>query len=98
MDLELHSVRIDRQRKKVTYEAALSALPDGVFVRIEGSAYLVRGDALLLWAPEGYVTRDRRSKHDIVTVLTPKPIVECFRQGYMPEIHKSATFVPVAIV
>jgi hypothetical protein len=54
MDLELHSARIDRQRKKVTYEAALSLLPDGVFVRIEGNAHLVRGDALLLWAPEGY--------------------------------------------
>ena len=90
MDLELHSARIDKQRKKVTYEAASSLLPDGVFILIEGRAYLVRGDALLLWTPAGYARRDGRPKNAFVTVLTPKPIVECFRQGYIPEIHESA--------
>jgi hypothetical protein len=25
-----------------------------------------------------------------VTVLTPRPIVECFRRGYAPQIHTSA--------
>jgi hypothetical protein len=41
MDLELHPARIDRE-KKVTYEAAVSSLPDGCFVQIEG-----RGQALV---------------------------------------------------
>ena len=57
MDLELHRARIDRQRRKVTYEATFSSLPDGCFVRIDGSAYLVWNDCLLLWTPEGYTRR-----------------------------------------
>src|SRR5580658_555835 len=86
MELELHPARIDCG-KKVTYEAGLSSLPDGCFVQIEGRAYLVWRDALLLWSPEGYRRRDERPKNSIVTVLTPEPIVGCFRHGYMPEIH-----------
>jgi hypothetical protein len=89
MDGELHPARIDR-RKKVTYEAPLRSLPDGCFVRIERGAYLVVGDALLLWTPEGYAKRDAQPKDSIVTVLTPEPIVGCFRQGYRPEIHETA--------
>ena len=93
MDLELHPARIDRQRKKVTYEAALSRLPDGCFVRIEGKACLVWGARLLLWTPEGYARRDKRPTDSIVTVLTPEPIVGCLQQGYRPEIHESARFL-----
>src|SRR5258708_6919081 len=88
MDVELHPARIE-MRKKVTYEAALRSLPDGCFVQVEGHAYLVLGDALLVWTPEGYARRDTRPTDSIVTVLTPKPIVGCFRQGYRPEIHES---------
>jgi hypothetical protein len=89
MDVDLHSARIDK-RKKVTYEAPLRSLPDGCFVRIEGGAHLVLGDALLFWTPEGYSKRDAHPKNSLVTVLTPKPIVGCFRQGYRPEIHETA--------
>jgi hypothetical protein len=92
MDLELHPARIDRG-KKVTYEAALGSLPDGCFVQIEGRPYLVWRDALLVWSPEGYERRDERPKNSILTVLTPEPIVGCFRQGYMPEIHESGHFL-----
>jgi len=90
MDLELHPARIDKRRKKVTFEAALGLLPDGSFVETEGSAYLVWGDALLLWTPEGYARRDGRPKDSIVRVLTPEPIVGCLRQGFIPAIHESA--------
>jgi hypothetical protein len=89
MDLALHPARIDK-RKKVTYESALGSLPDGCFVQIQGSGYLVWRGALLLWTPKGYTRHDVRPKDSIVTVLTPEPIVECFRQGYRPEIHETA--------
>jgi len=92
MDLELHPARIDK-RKKVTYEAPLHSLPDGCFVQIVGGAYLLLGDALLLWTPEGYAKRDARPKDLIVTVLTPEAIVRCFREGYRPEIHESGRFL-----
>lgn len=88
MDLRLQQARIDK-RKKVTYEAPLPTLPDGCFVRIQGSAYLVLGEALLLWTPEGYTRRDARPTDSAVTVLTPAPIVECIRHGYRPEIDTS---------
>jgi hypothetical protein len=88
MDLELHPARIDRG-KKVTYEAALRSLPDGAFIQVEGHAHLLWRDALLLWTPEGYARKLPRPD-GVVTVLTPKPIVECFRQGYVPEIHASS--------
>ena len=88
MDLELHPARIDRGQK-VTHEAALSSLPDGSFIRIEGCPHLVWRNALLLWTPEGYARKRSRPKDFVVTVLTPKPIVECFKQGYAPEIHPS---------
>jgi hypothetical protein len=89
MDLELQPARIDSRRTKVTYEAALGSLPDGCFVRLDGDAYLVWENALLLWTPEGYARSVARLRDLTVTVLTPDPIVECFRQGYKPELHAS---------
>jgi hypothetical protein len=88
MDLELHRARIHKGRK-VTYAAPLRSLPDGCFIQIEGSAHLVWEDSLLLWTPEGYTRRDTRPKDLTVTVLTPEPIVGCFRVGYKPEVHGS---------
>jgi hypothetical protein len=88
MDRELHPARIDR-RQKVTYEAPMESLPDGCFVRIDGHPYLVWNDALLLWTPDGYTIRHVRPADTTATVLTPEPIVACFRQGYKPQIHNS---------
>ena len=88
MDMELHPARTDR-RKKVTYEAAMDSLPDGCFVQVDGRAYLVWGDTLLLWTPDGYAKRHGRPTGTTATVLTPEPIVGCMRHGYTPEIHNS---------
>jgi len=88
MDRELHPARIDR-RQKVTYEAPMESLPDGCFVRIDGHPYLVWNDALLLCTPDGYTIRHVRPADTTATVLTPEPIVACFRQGYKPQIHNS---------
>jgi hypothetical protein len=90
MDGELHPARMDR-RKKVTYEAAMDSLPDGCFVQVDGRAYLVRGDTLLLWTPDGYTRRHARPAGTIATVLTPEPIVGCMRHGYRPEMHSSCS-------
>jgi hypothetical protein len=90
IDIELHRARIDRRTGKVSYQASLHSLPDGCFVQIERSCYLVWGDALFLWSPAGYLTKRSRPKELTATVLTPEPMVRCIRQGYRPEIHKSA--------
>ena len=86
IDAELHRYRIDSRKRKVTYEAKLNSLPNGCFVEISGSAYLVWNDALLAWRPECYGKRQQRPKRQMVTVLTPQPTVECFLQGYEPAV------------
>jgi len=88
MDLELHPARIAR-REKVTYAARLGTLPDGCFVQLEGRAYLVWNDALLLWTAEGYSGRETRRNDLAVTVLTPAPLVGCLSAGYKPAVHDS---------
>jgi hypothetical protein len=90
IDREPHPTRIDRRKRKVTFQASLDSLPDGCFVQIDGSSYLVWDDALLLWSPAGYVEKRHRRDDLVVQVLTPEPIVRCIRQGYRPEIHKSS--------
>jgi hypothetical protein len=90
MDTELHRTRIDRERRHITWEASLSTLPDGCFIHWEGGNYLVWGDALCLWSPEGYVAKRARQQLAAVTVVTPEPMVRCLRQGYEPDIHPSA--------
>jgi len=81
---------MDRHGKKIAYEANLNRLPNGSFVQIEGAAFLVWNDALLLWTPERYARKDRRPGSLMAAVLTPQPIVQCFVQGYEPGIHSSA--------
>ncbi len=90
IDLELHRARIDSRGEKVTWEAPLHTLPDGCFVQIESASCLVWGEGLLQWSPGGYLEKHRRRNGLSVTVLTPKPVVECIRQGYRPAIHDSS--------
>jgi len=64
-------------------------LPEACFVAIGGAPYLIWDDALLLWTPERYAEKNRRPNGSTVTVLTPRPTVECLRRGYQPAIHES---------
>ncbi|MGC2662186.1 MAG: hypothetical protein WA324_29850 [Bryobacteraceae bacterium] len=90
IDAELHHARINSRKAKITFESSLGALPDGCFVQWEGASYLLLGDALLQWSPEGYVRKRPRARDTSVVVLTPEPIVRCIRHGYKPEIHRSS--------
>jgi len=89
IDAELDAARVDRQGRKITYQAELDSLPNGCFVAVEGSAHLVWDDALLLWTPERYAGKQRRRKGLLVTVLTPRPTAQCLARGYQPAIHES---------
>ena len=89
IDEVLHRARLDERRSKRTYAADVNSLPNGSFVQIGEACYLVWGDTLGLWTPEGYTRKDQQPRDSMVTVLTPRPIVECFGQGYEPEIHAS---------
>jgi hypothetical protein len=87
MDEVLHPLRVGPDRG---WQSPLGSLPGGTFVQIDNSACLVWDGALLLWTPEGYSRREESPPLATLSVLTPKPIVECFRNGYVPKIHASA--------
>lgn len=93
IDSQLHVERIDGNRSKRSFGAALDGVPDGVLVTVPGwgeHAYLVLGDWLLEWSSAGYKKRRPRPKNMDVVVLTLKSTVEVIRAGYVPEIHASA--------
>jgi hypothetical protein len=94
MDLVLHPARIEKSRMKVTYQAALASLPNGCFIQLGCSPYLVWENSLSLWTPAGYCAPEPRPEHQFVTVLTPEPFVRCFLAGYLPEIHNSRARKP----
>jgi hypothetical protein len=90
MDALLHPKRIDRLGAKVTYKAPLDSLPDGCFVSIGTSSYVLWEGALLLWSAEGYREKFCPTGISSVTVLTPEPLVQCIREGFVPGIHESS--------
>lgn len=90
IDRELHRTRVDAGRKQIKHRAPMGSLPNGCFVEIDREPYLVWNDAVLLWTPKEYTNRIPRPDGEIVTVLTPRPVVQCFRAGYEPDIHRSA--------
>ena len=93
MDWELHPARIGPSRQKVTHFAKLSSLPDGTLVSLEDVPHLFWRGKLRRWTPEGYAApcHSMASRpNGLVTVLTPKPIVECLESGYVPAVHESA--------
>jgi len=94
LDHRLHAERITSNGSKRTHSSKLKELPNGVFVTHPDwgeSAYLVWNDVLLAWTAGGYAERIARLRRAEVTVLTPKSIVGALRDGYIPEIHPTAT-------
>jgi hypothetical protein len=94
MDAVLHADRLEgrgaQQRKRTCWEH-LATLPDGVVIRLDGSAWLLWRERLLEWSAGGY--RTRRSlppASDHVEVLTPRSLVVVLRAGYQLHVHVSA--------
>ncbi len=88
MDAVLHRERLDGLTKR-RHRRAIDELPDGAVVALEG-AFAVRGDALLRWTPNGYVTSKPRPLGVTVDVLTPPAILAVLSAGYRPHWHPSA--------
>jgi hypothetical protein len=93
IDAQLHAERLsaDRRRRRL-HDADLGELPDGAFVRDDGEAWLVRGDALLRWTPDGYRgARERRPGR--AALITPPSLVAVLRSGWsgcVPLLHPTA--------
>lgn len=95
LDKILHAERLTeawqvKDRKKRTYTAVLSTLPNGTFVDYETRPYLVWGDVLLPWTPHGYEAPMAKSNIEQAQILTPASTVAALAQGYVPQLHASA--------
>jgi hypothetical protein len=89
LDRSLHVARVDRRRNKITFQASFGDLPDGAMFAANGAAFLKRREFARPWAPEGYGRETFVPRESGVTVLTPRPIVEALRAGYVPAMHAS---------
>lgn len=83
----LHHERVEpRTHAKITYQAPLDALPDGVLIALAESAYLWWGGRLRAWSPGGYGDPLPTVPDRPVSVLTPRSIVAAIRAGYVPQV------------
>ena len=91
MDKALHAARIvPRTRKQLRHLAPLRDLPEGAMILRDGTAYLLLQDAVLPYRRAHYGPPQRRSRTETVTVLTPVPMLNVLRAGYIPALHASA--------
>lgn len=90
IDNILHAERLNARGQKATFEATVSELPTGAFVRWRDGAYLVLGDRLFRWSPEGYTAALDVAPNQRVDVLTPKSTLAVFAAGYDADVHESA--------
>jgi hypothetical protein len=90
IDRRLHEERLAAPRTKRTYVDRLTALPDGAYLDIGGTAWLVWEGTLRRWSAGGYVEVRPRPRSGLVAVLTPPTTVAVIRAGYRPQVHFSA--------
>ena len=89
-DTVLHRERVSRARRKLSYRAASSELPDGVMARAGGVTGLLAGGLLLPWSFGGYGQPRQMDGDGLVEVLTPPSIVAAIGAGYRPLVHPTA--------
>ena len=97
MDRILHAERIDGHGKRL-HLRVIDELPDGIFITftpsvVSSDAFVIRGNDLLHWTPEGYDRSILRPRGIAVDVLTPPSIVAALAEGYRPGWHPGATLV-----
>lgn len=91
MNRQLHVERlVPRTHTRRAHEAAFTTLPDGTFVDIAGSPWLIADGRIVEWTPDGYGIRRPRPAAGNATVITPASSVAVLRQGYPIQIDASA--------
>ena len=86
IDSIVHGERINPDQSKIIFEENIHELPNGTFVAINDHSYLILDQQLFLWTPFGYQNGIPFPATDKIIVLTPKSVVNCFREGYLPQI------------
>ena len=62
----------------ITYESDPAKLPYGTMMEKDGKCFLKFKEKLLVWSKAGYVDAISAAHFDMVNILTPKPIIQCF--------------------
>jgi hypothetical protein len=87
----LHGERIVRgTHRRRFHELPWAGLPDGVFVRLDGSFAVVVGGHLAQWTHQGYLARQPRPVRGTARVVTPPSTVAVLSAGYPVQIDESA--------
>ena len=86
IDDVMHKDRISKRGDKVTFLANLEDLPTGTFIFMDEQPYLVVTSYLYHWTAAGYNTKLPLPKNKMVTVLTPRSVVNTFTAGYVPQM------------
>ena len=89
IDEIIHSERTDNGKRNDMHSPELSNLPTGTFIQMNGGAFLFANGRLHQWTPFGYDESFAVPDDSIVTLLTPRSIVNAFLEGYVPEIKNS---------
>ena len=87
VDRHLHRHRVTRRREQVRFEAPTASLPDGTFVMVDAAdhmAMLIHGGRLWHLSLDDGCYYAAGPAPGTVTVLTPRPVVEVLRAGYVP--------------
>lgn len=91
IDARLHADRLAGPGIRRTYQAPLTALPDGTMIELGGTPWLLSGGKLLAWTTAGYLDRRAKAPTGPVTVITPRATVAALAAGYRPVVHPTAS-------
>jgi hypothetical protein len=86
IDRALHVARISRQRGKIIFRERLADLPNGTILADPDGPILIWDGAFLRWSFAGYHPIDSNLPEE-VSVLTPKPLVELYAAGWVPDMR-----------
>ncbi len=86
IDEIIHTERINSRGNKVTWLDNIDNLPGGTFIFMKEQPWLVASPQLFRWTPAGYDSKVALPKNQIVTVLTPRSVVNTFGAGYLPQM------------
>lgn len=88
----LQAARMNAYNSQRTWQASLADLPDGTMVEHEGQPVLLWRGRQWCWSFEGYSPLPQPITTEVVTVLTPEPIVALFKNCLSAEllVHPSA--------
>ena len=90
MDRSLHQARLDPDtRLQARLVLPMASLPYGAFIAEGRQAYILLGDRLLAWRPQGYGPAKPRPQGS-AEVLTPAPMLAAMTAGYRPQLHPTA--------